>query len=210
MNPNQRQNPLLQKLQTVRYTFNDSIEPAHYLLYDSCCALFLSLKYHVIHPNYIYERINQLRNKYQLKILLVMIDHLVYEQHLKELTITATRTNFTLMPAWSYDEAARHIENLRVYADKSPDVIMGRFEPSDNTKSASDNQQQSLVEALTTIKSVNRTDAVTLLSTFDTFDNVIKANTDELTICPGISMLKARRLHALFNKPFINSNSDNL
>ena len=136
------------------------------------------------------------------------MDHLIYETHLKELTILAVRTNFTLMLAWTYDEAARHIENFRMNADKSPDVIMGRVE--DSSKSSTGNNQQSLVDALTTVKSVNRTDAVTLLSTFETFDNVIKANTDELTVCPGISMVKARRLHTLFNKPFIKSNSDNL
>lgn len=190
----------------MRYVLNDSIAPAHYLLSDSCCALFLSLKYHVIHPDYIYERINELQHKYQLKILLVMVDHIIYETHLKELTLLAVRTNFTLMLAWTYEEAARHIENYRNSAEKSPDVIRGCFE--DGTKSTSANQQQSLVDALTSVKSVNRTDAVTLMSTFETFENIIKANMDELTVCPGISMVKARRLHTLFNKPLLNSDSD--
>ena len=191
----------MQHFCTARYVITDSIAPAHYLLFDSCCALFLSLKYHVIHPNYIYERITDIRNKYQLKILLVLIDHIIYEQSLKELTLLAVRTNFTLMLAWTYEEAARHLENYRINAEKPPDVIMGRSENNYNSSSIS--VQQSLVDALTTVKSVNRTDAITLLSAFESFDNLIKANVDELTVCPGISMIKARRLHALFNKPFI-------
>lgn len=202
VNSNQRQNPLLQQLRFSRYAFNDSISPAHYLLFDSCCALFLSLKYHVIHPSYIYDKVAELRNKYQLKILLVLVDHLIYEPSLKELTLMAVRTNFTLLVAWSYEEAARHLDNYRMNAEKPPDAIMGRnFE--DNSKNGKGKNLQSLTEALTSVKAVNRTDAITLLSTFETLENLVSANTDELTICPGISMVKARRLHTLFNKPFI-------
>lgn len=205
MNPNQKQNPLLQNLKSTRYVINESISPAHYVLFDSCCALFLSLKYHAIHPDFIYERINELKNKFQLKILLVLIDHIVYESILKELSILSVRTNFTMMLAWNYEEAAKHIENYRLNADKPPDVIMGRsFE--ENSKSNPTTGQQGLVDALTSIKSVNRTDAVTLLSTFESLANVIHANTDELTICPGISIVKARRLHSIFHRKFIKQN----
>lgn len=218
-NSNQSKNPLIKNLQNVRVVFNDSISPAHFLLYDSCCAIFLSLKYHVIHPNYIYDRINDLQNRYQLKLLLVMIDHVIYEKSLKELTIVAIRTNFTLLPAWTYEEAAHHIENYRLNSDSTPDIIMGRMNGTNRTgqsssesgtlkkndPSSNNSLRQNLVETLTTIKSVNRTDAVTLLSAFETFDSLIRANTDELTVCSGISMLKARRLHSTFNKPFIRS-----
>lgn len=215
VNSNQQRNPLLQNLRSVRYTITDSIAPAHYLISDSCCALFLSLKYHVIHPDYIYERINELKgaHSYQLKILLVMVDHLVFESPLKELTILAVRTNLTMMVAWTYDEAARHIENLRVNAEKPADVIMGRYEDgstssSDGTK-VSIGTQQALVDALTSVKSVNRTDAATLLANFDSFSDIVRANTDVLTVCPGISMVKAKRLHSLFNKPFNKGGNNN-
>lgn len=191
--------------------FSEAISPAHYLLFDSCCALFLSLKYHVIHPDYVYERVAELQNKYQLKVLLVMIDHLVYEASLKELTLLAVRTNFTLLLAWNYEEAAKHIENIRLNVDKPPDVIMGRGsgggggggEEKEGSKLTTN--QGSLVDALTSVKSINRTDAITLLATFDSLANIATASPDELTICPGISIIKARRLHSLFRKPFIKS-----
>lgn len=215
VNSNQQKNPLLQSLRSVRYVLTDAISPAHYLLSDSCCALFLSLKYHVIHPEYIYERVNELSRGgglYQLKVLLVMVDHVVYEAHLKELTILAVRTNWTLLVAWTYEEAARHIEHLRVNAEKPADVIMGRFDDglgcgtistsTGNSSSKAFSMNQSLVDALTSVKSVNRTDAATLLGSFDTFGDLVRANTDLLTCCPGISMVKAKRLQTLFQKPF--------
>ncbi len=219
VNSNQQKNPLLQSLRSVRYVLTDAISPAHYLLSDSCCALFLGLKYHVIHPEYIYERVNELSRGgglYQLKVLLVMVDHVVYEAHLKEMTILAVRTNWTLLVAWTYEEAARHIEHLRVNAEKPADVIMGRFDDglgcgtstststssTGNSSSKAFSMNQSLVDALTSVKSVNRTDAATLLGSFDTFGDLVRANTDLLTCCPGISMVKAKRLQTLFQKPF--------
>lgn len=215
----QRQNPLLKSLRAVQYTINDAISPAHYLISDSCCALFLSLKYHVIHPNYIIERITELKRNYQQKLLLLLIDHLVYEQILKELTMVATRTDFTLLVAWTYDDAAQHIANYRLNFDKPPDLIRGpvhvpttsKATGSDKTvASVVDLNHQSLVDALTNVKAVNRTDAVTLLSTFDTFENIVNAGVNNLTLCPGISMKKAHRLHQLFNKPFVKGKESEL
>lgn len=130
-----------------------------------------------------------------------MIDHLIYDALLKELTILSIRTNFTLLICWNYDEAAKHIENYRLNIDKSAEIIMGKNFNTNQTNNAVN--QQSLTDALTSIKGINRTDAVTLLSTFETFENLVNANSDEISLCPGISMVKAERLHAIFNKPFI-------
>ena len=181
----------------------DSISPAHYLMYESCCALFLSLKYHVIYPDYIYDKLNDLRNAYQLKILLVLIDHIEYQSALKELTKLSIRTNCTLILAWSYEEAANHIENYRNFADKSADIITGKQNPTEIGKGAT---YQCLVDGLTSIRSINKTDAVSLISMFDTFENIVRSDDDQLIVCPGMASLKAQRLRQFFHKPFIRSN----
>lgn len=203
VNPNQKQNPLLRCLRGIRYSFVESIAPAHYVLSESTCCLILSIKYHVINSSYIYERISELKKAYQLKILIVLVDHIVYEPSIKELSLLCIRTNFTMMLAWTFEEAARHIENYRVNADSTADLIMGR---TNEEKNKSSNNQQCLVEALTSVKAVNRTDAVTLLSTFSTLHDITKASLDELSICPGISSVKASRLNAFFSKSFIAQN----
>ncbi len=187
VNPNQSANKLLKHFRYVGYELNESISPAHYLMYDSSCALFLSLKYHVIYPNYIYDKLNELRNSYQLKVLLVLVDHIEFQSSLKELTKLAIRTNSTLMLAWSYEEAANYLENYKLFAGRTPDIIMGKI----NTNSdVSQTAYQCLVEALTSIKSINKTDAVSLISTFDTFENIVKTDEEELTLCPGMASLK--------------------
>ena len=45
-----------------------------YVLGATTCALFLSLRYHRLHPEYIYNRIQKLGKEYNLRILLIMVD----------------------------------------------------------------------------------------------------------------------------------------
>ncbi len=187
VNPNQSANKLLKHFRYVGYELNESISPAHYLMYDSCCAMFLSVKYHVIYPNYIYDKLNELRNSYQLKVLLVLVDHIEFQSSLKELTKLAIRTNCTLMLAWSYEEAANYLENYKLFAERTPDIIMGKLNANSDV---SQTPYQCLVEAFTSIKSINKTDAVSLISTFDTFENIVKTDEEELTLCPGMASLK--------------------
>ena len=201
VNSNQSANKLLKHLR-IPYQMTDSISPAHYLMFDSCCAMFLSLKYHVIYPNYIYDKLNELRNAYQLKVLLVLVDHIEFQSTLKELTKLAIRTNCTLILAWSYEEAANHIENYRNFADKNADIIMGK---QGSNSEANQSAYECLIDALTSVKSINKTDAVSLISTFDSFENIVKSDDDQLIVCPGMAALKAQRLRQLLRKPFIRN-----
>jgi len=45
-----------------------------YVLGATTSSLFLSLRYHRLHPEYIYNRIQKLGKEYSLRILLVMVD----------------------------------------------------------------------------------------------------------------------------------------
>ena len=45
-----------------------------YVLGATTCCLFLSLRYHRLHPEYIYNRIQKLGKEYSLRILLIMVD----------------------------------------------------------------------------------------------------------------------------------------
>jgi len=66
-----------------------------------------------------------------------------------------------------------------------------------------------LTECFTTVKSINETDAVTLLSTFKTLDGVMKASKEDLSLCPGFGPQKAKRVHDIFQEPFIKANKCN-
>merc|ERR1712126_340709 len=61
---------------------------------------------------------------------------------------------------------------------------------------------EKLIEALTSVKSVNKTDAVTLLGTFKTLSGIVKATPEDLALCPGFGPNKAKKLHKVLNESF--------
>lgn len=63
------------------------------------------------------------------------------------------------------------------------------------------------MNALCSVRSVNRTDAATLLSTFGSINNVVRASKESIALCPGIGLQKATRLQNVLKQPFLKSKS---
>ncbi|KAL1542234.1 Excision repair cross-complementation group 1 [Salvia divinorum] len=59
-----------------------------------------------------------------------------------------------------------------------------------------------LGDALTSVRHVNKTDVVTLGSTFGSLSNIMDASMEDLARCPGIGERKVGRLHDTFHEPF--------
>ncbi|XP_023374726.1 DNA excision repair protein ERCC-1 [Otolemur garnettii] len=72
VSPRQRGNPVLKFVRNVPWEFGDVIPD--YVLGQSTCALFLSLRYHNLHPDYIHERLQSLGKNFALRVLLVQVD----------------------------------------------------------------------------------------------------------------------------------------
>ena len=85
-------------------------------------------------------------------------------------------SELTLMLAWSAEEAGRILETYKTHEDKPPDLIMEKNNPDPHSK---------LVEALTSVKSVNKTDAATLIAAFGTMEGIVAASIEDLSMCPG-------------------------
>lgn len=194
VNSRQRGNPILKFIRSIPYEFGDIIPD--YEMGKTACALFLSLRYHQLNPNYIHERLKQLRRYYDLRVLLVQVD--IKEPHhlVKELAKICILAECTLILAFSAEEAGRYLETYKVYEHKPPDAIMEKTEKDYMSK---------VTECLTSVRSVNKTDAMTLLSTFHTVEGVLKANQEDLSFCPGFGPQKAKRAFDLFNEPFLKS-----
>lgn len=66
------------------------------------CALFLSLKYHLLHKDYILTRIKRLSAGYKCYILLCLVDieETSNSQVLQDLAILSLTADFTLILAW--------------------------------------------------------------------------------------------------------------
>lgn len=129
----QRGNPVLKSIQNVALEFRDDIIP-DYVVGKTSCILYLSLKYHQLNPDYICQRIKELGNNYELRVLLVQVDIPEPFNVIKNLTRISLLTNLTFMLAWNADEAGKIIETYKLFEKRPPDLIMERAENDPHQK----------------------------------------------------------------------------
>lgn len=170
----QKGNPILTHIKLLPWEYADI--PADYVIGTTTCALFLSLKYHRLHPEYIYSRVKQLAGKYNLRIVLVMVDIQNHEDSLRELSKTSIINNLTLMLCWSAPEAAHYLELFKSSENAQPTAI--RTQQAQSYK-------ESLVEFVTVPRSINKSDAASLISTFGSLQNAINAQPEQISAVPG-------------------------
>jgi DNA excision repair protein ERCC-1 len=191
VSPRQKGNPILTSLRSLPWEYSDI--PADYVLGNTTCALFLSLKYHRLHPEYIYNRIRQLAGKYLLRILLVMVDIENHDEPLRELSKTSLINNVTVILTWSAAEAARYLELYKSYEHANFSAIKGQ-EPKGYT--------ERMVEFVTTPRGINKTDAVSLVSAFGTVRNAVNARPEEIASLGGWGERKVERWMKGVGEPF--------
>ncbi|GKV08958.1 hypothetical protein SLEP1_g20527 [Rubroshorea leprosula] len=187
----QKGNPLLKHIRNVRWDFADVV--CDYLLGQNSCALYLSLRYHLLHPDYLYYRIRELQKNFKLRVVLCHVDVEDVVKPLLEVTKTALLHDCTLFCGWSLEECARYLETIKVYENKPADLIQGHMDTDYLSR---------LNHALTTIRHVNKTDVVTLGSTFGSLSSIMDASMEDLARCPGIGERKVKRLYDTFHEPF--------
>lgn len=194
VSPRQRGNPILKFVRSVPWEFGDVVPD--YVLGQTTCALFLSLRYHNLNPNYIHDRLKQLGHTFTLRVLLVQVDVKDPHHALKELARICIMADCTLILAWSPEEAGRYLETYKSYEKKPADMLKEQVEKDYLSK---------VTDCLTTVKSINKTDAITLLSAFSSVEGIISASKEDLVLCPGLGPQKAKRLFDVLHKPFLKS-----
>ncbi|XP_064436449.1 DNA excision repair protein ERCC-1 isoform X1 [Mirounga angustirostris] len=192
VSPRQRGNPVLKFVRNVPWEFGDVLPD--YVLGQSTCALFLSLRYHNLHPDYIHERLQSLGKSFALRVLLIQVDVKDPQQALKELAKMCILADCTLVLAWSPEEAGRYLETYKAYEQKPADLLMEKLEQDFVSR---------VTECLTTVKSVSKTDSQTLLTTFGSLEQLVAASREDLALCPGLGPQKARRLFDVLHEPFL-------
>jgi len=198
VNPRQRGNPVLKFIRSVPWEYSEIVPD--YVLGANICSLFLSVRYHNLHPDYIHERLKELRHSFELRILLVQVDVSDPYPNLKTLTHISMLADLTIIPVYSAEEAGRILENYKIYENKPPDMIQERQDP---------NSMQQVVDALTSIRSVNKTDASTLLNIFGSLAKILKANVEQIALCPGFGPQKAQKVHSVLHEKFKMSGEKN-
>ncbi|XP_039584018.1 DNA excision repair protein ERCC-1 [Passer montanus] len=194
VSPRQRGNPVLRFIRSVPWHFGD-VAP-DFVLGAGACALFLSLRYHQLHPGYIHERLRALGRGCGLRVLLLQVDVRDPHQSLKDLAKVCLLADCTLLLAWSAEEAGRYLETFKSYEQKPPDLLKERVEHDFLSR---------VTDCLTSVKSVNKTDALSLLGTFGSLAAVAGAARGELSLCPGVGPQKAKRLFDVLHEPFLKT-----
>ncbi|EDQ92404.1 uncharacterized protein MONBRDRAFT_2344, partial [Monosiga brevicollis MX1] len=189
----QKDNPLIKELRNVPFQLVSDVTP-DFIMGKTTCALFLSLRYHNLHPEYIHARIREVGRLYALRVLLVQVDVRHAQSVISDLAKLCVMHDYTLIVAGSIREAARYLELYKSFENKSAELLQGE-KPADYLAQ--------LVTTLTTFKTINKTDAVTLLSTFSSLARIAKASKNELAACPGLGDKKVQHLSAILDRPFL-------
>jgi DNA excision repair protein ERCC-1 len=187
----QRGNSLLRHIRNVPWAYSQMVPD--YVWSATRCALFLSFKYHGLHPNYIRSRIGELGSDFVCRVLLVLVDVQDCANLLLQLNALAVRHGLTLLLAWSDEEAARYLETFKAMDGKDASLIQRQLKST---------FCEQAIDVLTECGGVNKTDAGQLLSQFGTLRSLVVASQDELGLVVGMGPVKVQRLHDAFHKPF--------
>ena len=194
----QRGNPIIQYIKNVPIEYNKMTPD--YIMSSNRCTLFLSCKYHNLHPQYIHKRIADLRKDFDLRVLLCLVDIQDNASTILFLNKLALLNNMTLVLSWSEEEAARYLETFKAYESKDASIIQ---------RKEKETYVDQITDVLCAIPSVNKTDSIQLISQFGSLNAVMNADVDELSLCPGVGEKKVKRLFDAFHKPFSSSVANN-
>ncbi len=97
--------------------------------------------------------------------------------------------------AWNQQDCAAYISTLKSFENKPPDAIKEQVDS---------NHFSQINRTLTTIKSVNKTDILTLSSHFKTLrDVVVNGNGKSMQHLTGFGDQKIKRVCDAFDQPFL-------
>lgn len=187
----QKNNPILEYISNIKFQFKENILP-DFIIGQNICIYFISLKYHLNHKDYIKEKIKKLGNAFSLRVILCKIDSEDYKG-ITDLNQLCYLGDCTLILSFNDLECARYIETFKIYEKKSAQLIQPKIE---------NEYLPRLQDILTSIKSINKTDTITLSSNFGSLKSIMNASIEELSICPGLGQKKVKRLHDIFNVSF--------
>ncbi|KAK9479894.1 restriction endonuclease type II-like protein [Lipomyces japonicus] len=192
VSPRQKDNPIVKHIKNIQWELGDIIPD--YLIASSIAVLFLSLKYHRLHPEYIYNRITKLGKNFKLRVLLVVVDIENHAESIKELTKTSVVNDITIFLAWSSVEAGYYISQFGVLKSAAPTFIQGTQKEDYGTR---------MVNVLTSIRGVNKSDAASLISTFGSIKLAVGDGGRTASNISGWGDVKVNRFRRAITEPFV-------
>ncbi|KAJ3443814.1 excision repair cross-complementing 1 ercc1 [Anaeramoeba flamelloides] len=159
-----------------------------------------SLQYHLSNKNYIIERMESLKGRYNLRILMGYVDIEDSDLAIQGLTKLGIDNDWCLNIIWSHEEGARYIQSYKSVSKKGPQLIVGENQSNDNF--------QASLDCLTQIKGINTNNAQDLLIKFGSFAEIVKAPTTTTMLIDGIGQTKIKEMLKVFQTPFFPKDND--
>ena len=191
VHPAQRGNPVLQHVKNAAYEFSKDVV-ADYVM-GSTCAVFVAVRYHLSYPKHADLRLREVGQKFRLRVLLVLVDDDNNLKALQELNKVCFTREATMILCWSNEECARYLETFKLYENKGAANIQEKAETEFVPQ---------LNKVLTAVRSVNKTDVLTLLDTFGSLAGACHATEEQMVVGPGLGDKKVKRLHQALHAPF--------
>lgn len=153
------------------------------------------MKYHRLHPEYIYTRIKLLggNSTFSLRVVLVQVDTDQHAEPIKELTKTSIINNLTVILCWSAAEAGKYVESYKVLEKAGTKLIKER---------RAEDYVSRVEDFATSVKGVNRTDALGLITMFGSVRAAVNASEGQLNLIPGWGEKKVQRWGSVVNENF--------
>lgn len=175
-----------------------------YLLGSTTAAVFISLRYHLLNPEYVYGRMKGVKAwlreargdagaRVRGKLIVVQVDTEDSQVPLAQITKAAIHNEFTVFCGFSAGECARYLETFKSYENKPAEAIK---------KDLGGDYAGRATSVLTGVRGVNTTDVKTLLSDGRCLADVMGMDDKGLEGLPGVGPTKARRLYDAFSKGF--------
>ena len=122
-----------------------------------------------------------------------MVDIENHEDPLRELSKTSLVNNVTVMLCWSAQEAGRYLELFKTFENAAPTSIRAQ---------QAGTYSENMVEFITVPRSINKTDAVGLVSNFGSIRTAINATPEEIGLIAGWGDKKVQRWCNSVREPF--------
>jgi DNA excision repair protein ERCC-1 len=184
----QQGNPMIPALESgAEVTFVDS-SVADFMIGKDLAVLFLTLKYHRQHPDYLTERLRGFRGSFPVRILLFLVNDDNPDRIISRLTSVTFANNMNFIPAFTYEEAARWL--LTLYNTQESGV--------DDLKAMNESQVETATDALHAL-GLSRREAEALLMGFPTVADVIMAPKEAIAKGSTLNEKKIDSLYAMFN-----------
>ncbi|OHT04831.1 Mating-type switching protein swi10 [Tritrichomonas foetus] len=188
----QEGNPLLKFLNVIKKEWSDSeATVADYSIGNKVGVLFLTIKYHRQNPNYIHDRIKNLRGNFPTRILLLLVNSDQPDSIIEKLTILGIANNINLVLAFDYEEAARWLISLYDTQENTSDFL----------KATNESNYNIAVDALHALGASTK-EADALLDNFSTLADILLCTDEQIADTGCLSTSKIEILTEATNKPF--------